>query len=104
MKAQKDDRSKPERIGVKHRFTRGNVEYAVLEDGHLWVFRAGDLVPGVRVRVRGGYLSGRTGRVQQLVPTWAGQIRAAVRLERRPSEPRKPLVFLRPDELEVDGG
>lgn len=95
---------RPERVGVRYRFTRGDVEYAVLADGHLWVCRAGDLVPGLTVRVVGGWFHGRRGRVQSLIPTWAGQVRAAVRLERRPSEPRKPLVFLRPDELEVDGG
>lgn len=104
MKRPKDTRPRPERIGVKSRFTQGDVEYAVLEDGHLWVIRAGELVPGVTIRVYGGWFDGRQGRVQALVPTWAGQVRAAVRLARLPREPRRPVVFLPPEQLVIERG
>lgn len=104
MKRPKDTRPRPERVGVRYRMARGDVEYAVLEDGHLWIVRVGDLAPGLTVRVRGGWFDGRRGRVQAVVPTWAGQARAAVRLDRRPREPRRPLVFFSPEELEVEWG
>lgn len=98
----KDERPKPERLGIRYRFTRGDVEYAVLADGHPWVFRAGELEPGALVRSRGGYFDGRTGHVQQIVPTWGGAFRVAVRWERLPGDRKKPLAFMAREELVVE--
>lgn len=93
--------SKPEAVGIAYRFTRMGVELARLNDGHLWVFRAGDLEPGCIVRAKDGPFHGRIGRVRQLVASWGGAVIAVVHWQSLSNDKRRPGVLWSRDELEV---
>lgn len=96
---------KPSRLeskGIYRRFTRGDEEWAILNDGHLWVFRAGDLEPGALVRAREGLLRGRLAKVRQLIPSACGmEVVAVVSWQQIPGERRRPGVLWHRDDLEV---
>jgi hypothetical protein len=80
--AKRDDGlSYPERVGISRRFTRGNQDWALLANGHYWVFRAGNIEPGALVQVLYGKLSGRHGVVTALIPTWSDQVVACVKFQ-----------------------
>ena len=85
---------------IIRRFTRGDEEWAIRDDGHYLVLRAGDLEPEAVVTTRDRRCSDRRGVVQALLPGWAGAITVAVRW--RPLEgTRTPGPFWRRDELKI---
>lgn len=66
----KDQKPRPERVGIRHRFSRGDEEWAILNDGAYWCFRAGPFEPGVIVTPKSGPVAGRIGVVTAIVPAW----------------------------------
>jgi hypothetical protein len=103
----------PKHDGPKFRaqWRDGDTEWAIDSDGHYRILRCGDLVPGVRVKLRLFGLTHRRGTVQALVPGWGVPLPVVVVVEldpptrSRPDPKDKPPVALvrqfRPDELQV---
>jgi hypothetical protein len=95
--------SKPERVGVRLRFTQGDEEWAILEDGSYWVFLAGPFERGAIVTARTGPLAGRRGVIRAIDPGWGGAVAINVAWEKVPGELRRPKAFWTRDELVVIG-
>jgi hypothetical protein len=106
---------KPERKGIMRRFSRGDEDWAYLQDGSLWCFRAGPFEYGCIVRPREGRHSNAVGVVTGIVPTWGDQVRIAVwfKAQKRVSYDRedgsvreywtRPNPFWQRDQLEIIG-
>lgn len=92
---------KPDIVGVQYSFRRGDQDWAVLKDGHYWVYRAGDFAPGAIVTQRDGPLRGRLGRVTQLWSPCGDAVCVVVRWQRLAKDVMPPYAFWRMDELEV---
>lgn len=111
----KDKPPKPERVGIAYRFTRGDQEWAVLNDGSRWCFRAGEYERGAIVAPKYGPVAGRPGVVTSIVETWEGQVSVCVwfKAEKRPIYDHetgtvrtaylRPGAFWHPDALEILG-
>jgi hypothetical protein len=111
----KDRKPKPERVGIAYRFIRGDQEWAVLQDGSHWCFRAGEFTRGAIVTPRYGPVQGRAGVVTAIIPTWGDGVSICVwfKAERRRVwdheggqvvEARlRPGAFWRREQLEIIG-
>lgn len=94
---------------VRYRWTDGDADWALLDNGHLKVLRCGDLVPEVRVRFTIPEISHRKGTVRALVPGYGPGVPVAVVVEldppkcrQQPNVPLKPILYhYRPDQVEV---
>lgn len=89
--------NRPEPVIIR-RFTRGDEEWAVMDNGHYRVLRAGDLAPGVAVTTKDRRCSHRMDYVTSLFPGWHGAVTVAVRWEKQKGA-RTPGPFWRKDEL-----
>lgn len=111
----KGSKPKPERVGIAHRFSRGDADWAILKDGSYWCFRFGRWQRGLVVTPLDGSGRGHMGVVTNLQPTWDNQISICVWF-RRSTRQRfddesgtvtelhsRPAAFWRPDQLEIIG-
>lgn len=111
----KDRKPKVERKGILRRFTRGDEDWAYLEDGSLWCFRAGPFEYGCIVRPLYGPHTNAVGVVTAIVPIWGDHIqiavwfkaKKAVSYDREEGKVReywtRPNPFWRRDQLEIIG-
>lgn len=91
-----------------YRWTSGDADWGMTEDGQLKVFRCGSLVSGVVVGFKIPEMEHRKGRVRTLLPGYGpgvpvvvAVILAAPRTEVKGATPKPIISFYRPDQLEV---